>query len=169
MTSAPANVSPLASARGLPCSIVISGAIASARCRSRSAALRITFERSNVDTFRHARNPLSAASSARSRSLLSACATVPTGSPVAGLTTGKLRLAAAFVHTPSMNRDTSEYIQGSPRPSGGQPDCAPRLTGVAAMRPDAEALVPGSWCLKDASPIYDKYLTGSQGSLRLPG
>ena len=44
------------------------------------------------------RKPLSAASRARSRSLLSACATVPIGSPVAGLTTGIVRPPAALVH-----------------------------------------------------------------------
>ena len=52
MTSAPASTSPLASDSGLPCSMVISGAIASARSRSRSAALRMTLERSKAETLR---------------------------------------------------------------------------------------------------------------------
>src|ERR1700733_9494547 len=87
--------------------------MASTRSRSRLAALRMIFERSKADTLRHARKPLSAASSARSRSPVSAWATVPIGSPVAGLTTGIVRLPAALVHGPSMNSNTSEYMVGS--------------------------------------------------------
>jgi hypothetical protein len=102
MTSAPASVSPFASASGLPCSIVISGAIVSARSRSRLAALRMIFERSKADTLRQAWKPLSAASSARSRSLRPACATLPIGSPVAGLTTESVRPASALVQLPSI-------------------------------------------------------------------
>ena len=70
-----------ASGSGLPCSMVSSGAIASARWRRRSAALRITFARSNADTLRQVRKPLSAACRARSRSARSACATEPMTSP----------------------------------------------------------------------------------------
>jgi len=100
----------LASGNGLPCSSVSSGAIVSTRWRNKSAALRMILERSKAETLRQARKPLSAASSARSRSLVSAWATVPIGSPVAGLTTGMVRPPAALAHCPSINSNTSEYM-----------------------------------------------------------
>src|SRR5690242_3285290 len=90
--------------------MVSSSAMASARLRRLSAALRITLERSKADTFRQVRKPLSAASRARSRSARSAWATVPILSPVAGLTTSMVRPDAALVQAPSMKSETSVYM-----------------------------------------------------------
>ncbi len=103
MFSGASEVSPLASTNGLPCSITIMVAIWSMRSRSRSAALRMIFERSSEDILRQTSKPLAAAASARSRSAISACATVPIGSPVAGFSTGSVLPACAGPQTPSIS------------------------------------------------------------------
>ncbi len=63
-----AITSPLASAKGLPCSRVRSQAMRSPRSRSKPAALHISLDRSNAEVELQSLKPRSAAASAASRS-----------------------------------------------------------------------------------------------------
>ena len=99
MMSAPANTSPRASAKGLPCSSVNRRAMSAARSRSRPAALRMVAARSFAGIFFHTSKPACAAASARSRSAMPACATLPITLPVAGFTTSSVLPLAAAHHS----------------------------------------------------------------------
>ncbi len=96
-------VSPCASTTGLPCSMVITGAISAARERMMSAALRISLYRSNGEILRQVSKPALAASSARSRSAREACGVLPIGWPVAGLRMSSDLPDEPSVHSPAMN------------------------------------------------------------------
>jgi hypothetical protein len=107
MMSAAAMVSILASASVLPCSMVNSGAMLSARSRIRFAALRMILQRSKAETARHTLKPWAAAASASSRSERSAWATVPMVSSVAGFTTAMDLPERPGRHLPLMNNAVS--------------------------------------------------------------
>src|SRR4051812_8675785 len=109
MMSAAANVSPFASASGLPCSWVSSGAISAARSRISPAALRMILLRSAGSVSRQTSKPFCAASSALSRSGRPACATRPISLPVAGFTTGSVLPSAGACHLPLMKSCVSMY------------------------------------------------------------
>src|SRR5688572_3070438 len=109
MMSAAARVSPLASASGLPCSWVSSGAMSPARSRIRAAALRMILLRSAGSVSRQTSKPFCAASSAWSRSGRPACATRPISLPVAGFTTGSVFPSAGACHLPLMKSCVSMY------------------------------------------------------------
>src|SRR5688572_14468502 len=115
MMSAAARVSPLASASGLPCSCVRSGAISPARSRTSAAALRMILLRSAGTMSRQTSKPFFAASSARSRSGRPAWATRPISLPVAGFTTGSVFPSTGGCHLPSMKSCVSMYPMVSSR------------------------------------------------------
>ena len=103
MMSAPARTSAKASCTGLPCSRVISGAIALARARSSPAARRKMAWRSCGASARHTSKPRCAAATARSKSTCPAHATWPNTWSVAGLVTASVAPLAASCHTPSIS------------------------------------------------------------------
>jgi hypothetical protein len=109
MTSAPAAASIRDSASGLPCSMVMARAMLSLRSRRRSAALRMTFDRSKADVLRHFAKPHKAAATASSRSALSATACEPIVSSFAGFSTGAWPPRPER-HCPSMKSCASESM-----------------------------------------------------------
>src|SRR5688500_7912896 len=115
MMSAAARVSPFASASGLPCSWVRSGAISPARSRMSAAALRMILLRSAGSISRQTSKPFCAACSALSRSGRLACATRPISLPVAGFSTGNVLPSAGCCHWPLMKSCVSTYPMVVPR------------------------------------------------------
>ena len=95
--------SPRASGSGLPCSWVSVRAIASARCRIRSAVPLRILARSYADSARQAGNAFAAASMARSASARPPKATSTSVDSSAGLITGSVLPPIASDQRPSMN------------------------------------------------------------------
>ncbi len=90
-----------------PSSRVMVRAMASRRCRSRSAARVNTPARSSGAVARHVGNALRAASRARSRSAVLALGTCPRVRPVAGSTTSTPPRPSRPSHSPSTSRASS--------------------------------------------------------------